>query len=55
LEDADTMAGVTAAAPAALRADAPQAPAPRYLYSPDLAPTLGQWGSWRQETSPPLL
>jgi hypothetical protein len=55
LNDADTAAGVTAAAPGALRADAPQVPAPRYLYSPDLAPTLGQWGTWRQETTSPLL
>jgi hypothetical protein len=59
LNDADTLAGVRAAAPAALKAGVREITAPHYLYTPGLAPTLGQWGTWRQsdtaEPEAPLL
>jgi hypothetical protein len=49
LHNADTLAGVSAVAPDALTSNAPQVSEPQYLYAPNLAPTLGQWGTWRQQ------
>jgi hypothetical protein len=48
ISDPDTLCGLKAVAPGALRGETPQAGGPRYLCAGDgagLAPTLGQWGT----------
>ena len=43
--DPDTLAGIVAVAPGALRGEVPGEPGPQYLRSgAGTAPTLGEWG-----------
>jgi hypothetical protein len=49
IADPDTLSGVRAVAPGALRGEVPDAGGPQYLYlsgegAAGAAPTLGQWG-----------